>query len=310
MIDTKLISIIIVTKDRFEDLKKTIEHTIRTDFLGYSNYELIVVDSSKDEIARNIADLVKGIKKCSNVPITYIYQKANMPAARNIGIRYAKGEIVLFIDDDLFLQKMALSYIIFDFVAFKDAGVVGGRVFETIVGHSLLGTWGKPGVRINPFGLITLNFLGGDSAVEVMGVKGCCMSFRKSALLKVGGFDEEYGGTSNSEEGDVQAKITKIGYTIIYDPHVVSFHALTQVTRPNLIFKVESYHENFTYFWFKNYLFSRIDYTLSGTIFIICLLLKSILSALLQKNPLTIIYAIRGMLRGMSKYKIYVSLSK
>jgi GT2 family glycosyltransferase len=300
----QFVSIIIVTKNRLEDLKRTLERTVEKSFLGYDYYEIVVVDSSKNEVAKHVRDTAKKVGNSSEIPITYVHKDVNMPGARNVGIRYAKGEIILFIDDDLILHRMSLSRIINDFEQYKNAGVIGGRVVEDPSRKSLLGTYGKPGVKINPFGLITTNLIGGDKIVEVMGVRGCCMAFKKPELLGIGGFDENYGGTSNSEEGDVQARMRKKGYKIIYDPDIISFHLFSKAARPkNPTSVIVSNYENFTYFWFKNYLFSKISYTVSGGIFIVCLLLKAILTSLAQKDSFIMLYAIKGISDGISKYK-------
>jgi glycosyltransferase involved in cell wall biosynthesis len=297
------ISIIIVTKNRPNDLKKTLKCTTEKKFLGYNSYEIIIVDSSSQEIVNQVKNLVEAAGASTSIPLTYLHKAVNMPAARNIGIQHARGDIVLFIDDDLILQKMALSRIVNDFQQFNEAGAIGGIVIEETFKKSLFGTYGKPGIRINPLGLITINLVGGDKIVEVTSVRGCCMSFQKRVLIEVGGFDETYGGTSHCEESDIQARIKGHGYKILYDPCIVSVHVLSNTSRPKNLVSITSVYENFTYFWFKNYVFSKPSYTICAVPFMICLLLKGILNALVNKNSSVIPCSIKGLLRGISKYK-------
>ena len=55
-------------------------------------------------------------------------------------------------------------------------------------------------------------------------VHGCNMSFRKEAILKAGGFDECFGGSTHLEETDLCMRIIKEGYKIVFDPQAELIH--------------------------------------------------------------------------------------
>ena len=93
----ELVSVIIPTHKRFEELFRAIDSVIKQ---TYSNIEIIVVDdNSQDKGLRN--RIKEKIKKYSE-NIQYIENETNLGGAksRNVGIEKARGEYISFLDDD------------------------------------------------------------------------------------------------------------------------------------------------------------------------------------------------------------------
>src|SRR4030042_4018515 len=86
----------------FEAVKSVLDQT-------YKDFELIIIDDGSTD---NTKDVVDNIMKKSNV-IRYFYQvNQGLSAARNHGIRVAKGEYIALLDaddiwSDKFLEKMS-----------------------------------------------------------------------------------------------------------------------------------------------------------------------------------------------------------
>ena len=112
------VSIIIPTYNREEDLRITIINGIP--FLKQIR-ELIIVDQSANNRIK------KFIFSIRNKKIKYHHRKTpSLTAARNFGIGKAKGEIVLFLDDDVTLDKNYLENILEVFNCYNGAlGVAG-----------------------------------------------------------------------------------------------------------------------------------------------------------------------------------------
>lgn len=94
-----LISVIVPTYKRpFNILKRAINSVLEQ---SYSSLELIVVDDSPEENINRI-EIARKIKELNDNRINYIQHDYNRGAcaARNTGIKYAKGEYVAFLDDD------------------------------------------------------------------------------------------------------------------------------------------------------------------------------------------------------------------
>lgn len=100
------ISVVIPTYNRQELLKKTIISLVNQS-LSKEEFEVIICDDgSKDKPI----SLIEKFKK--NLNIRYFYQEDKgfrAGAARNIGLKEAKGDIVLFLDTGVVLEENALA---------------------------------------------------------------------------------------------------------------------------------------------------------------------------------------------------------
>ena len=94
-----LVSVVIPTYKRSEMLKRAIDSVLEQ---SYNNVECIVVNDNTpgDEFSQILYKLIEEYK--NDKRFHFLEQKVhkNGAAARNVGIRYAHGEYVAFLDDD------------------------------------------------------------------------------------------------------------------------------------------------------------------------------------------------------------------
>lgn len=95
-----MISFIVIGKDE----EKTIDLTIKSiyTYLEYNsvkNYEIIYVDSKSTDQSLNI------VKQYEEVNIFEITGEINAAIARNVGANEAKGDVFIFLDSDMEIQK-------------------------------------------------------------------------------------------------------------------------------------------------------------------------------------------------------------
>lgn len=105
-----MISIIIPTFNRAKTIGKVLETILAQ---TYKNYELIIVnDGSKDNTDNVIEGYVSKIKE-ANIGLQY-FNQANQgaPAARNNGLKHARGEYLLFCDADAELRPEMLEQLL------------------------------------------------------------------------------------------------------------------------------------------------------------------------------------------------------
>lgn len=96
-------SIIIPSYNRVSFLQKNIPLFLQQD---YTNFEIIIIDDGSTDNTREVVEGLIG----SEPRLQYIYQpNAERGAARNNGIKNAKGEFVLFIDSDDLMLPCYLS---------------------------------------------------------------------------------------------------------------------------------------------------------------------------------------------------------
>ncbi len=116
----KKVSIVIPTYNRKKDIEKAVESILKID---YPDYEVIVVDdASKD-------NTIKTLKKFKTKKLRIIRRKINggPAAARNDGIKAAKGSFIAFTDSDCTVSKNWIRDLVKFFETLPDnaAGVCG-----------------------------------------------------------------------------------------------------------------------------------------------------------------------------------------
>lgn len=93
-----LVSVIIPCYNHAHYLPKAVESVVQQ---RYPKKEIIVVDDGSSDDTASV---------CQQLPVTYVYQaNAGLSAARNKGIQFSKGELLLFLDADDWLYPEALA---------------------------------------------------------------------------------------------------------------------------------------------------------------------------------------------------------
>jgi glycogen(starch) synthase len=208
------ISIVINTLNRGTELQKVFESFRWLKYAG--DFEVVVVngpstDNSEEVIAAWLPDIRAG--KCDI---------ANLSVSRNVGICMAQGDIIAFIDDDAIPEPEWLTQLA---EAYNDpmVGAVGGLVYN----HTGYDFQYKYCV-VDRFGNADLSLPGPTphlsypKSERFPHLLGCNSSFRRSALIEVGGFDEEY--EYFLDETDVCLRIVDAGYIIAQLPCAYVHH--------------------------------------------------------------------------------------
>ncbi len=114
------ISVVIPTYNRREILASTLPTVIAQDFPSERREIIVVVDGSTDETIRTLRDRSFAVR---------VIEQANLgiSAARNAGLRAARGRLVLFLDDDMLCEPGLLRGHV---AAHRDGEdlIVGGEV--------------------------------------------------------------------------------------------------------------------------------------------------------------------------------------
>jgi hypothetical protein len=197
------VSIVINTDGRAKPLATCLE-SLR--YLRYPHFEVVVVAGPTRDGTHELCESWGDAIKYGRCPVR------NLSQSRNIGIAMASGDIVAFIDDDAVPEPEWLDDIV---PAFEDpqVGVAGGFLHDH-TGKTYQWKYGTA----NRFGTADLswtrpapefNFPRSFNTPQVIGANSI---FRRSALLAVGGFDEEY--EYFLDETDVTVRIVDAGWTV------------------------------------------------------------------------------------------------
>lgn len=208
-------SVVICTYGRPEEVRGLL---IELEGQKYKDFEVLVICQGNENDLEKIRDSTK-----TSYPVKYYYEiLPNLPHARNIGIKQASGDIIIFLDDDIKPNDTLIEAHVANYTD-SNIGMVGGRIlgekYVEDVPDSKIGMVR----RFDGFGHLGFHK---DVRHEVMHVKGVNMSVRKDVALEVGGFDERFEGTAEYEEMDFCLRVLKRGYKIIFDPKAVVKHSI------------------------------------------------------------------------------------
>lgn len=245
-----LISVIIPTYGREEPLVDSIQDVLKQD---YPNFELIVVDQTRQHQpeVQAFLDEMAAIGKIRYFRVDW----ASLPGARNYAVRRSRGEVLLFLDDDVelpggFLAAHAKNY------ARPEVGAVAGRVFDRmkLADHAAnLVIQDLPPEAMDPgIAWYHINLVHTVKPQRVLSARGCNMSYRREIFFQYNiWFDERYRGSAVREESDFCLKLRRTPYLIWYDPeaHLVHLGEETggchDISTKSLKYQMTFYHNHF-----------------------------------------------------------------
>ena len=179
------ITVVIPTYKRPQLLERCLLALLRQKF-NKREYEIIVVSDGPDMVTRQLIEkIAKG--RATNLRYLSLLVKKGPAAARNYGWLNARGRIIAFTDDDCLPDKNWLKEIFNNIQSVNFEAAITGRVIVL------------PGNRPAEYeqsigGLETADFIMANSACT------------KAALIKVGGFDEQF-NTAWREDSDLEFKL-------------------------------------------------------------------------------------------------------
>lgn len=209
------LSVIIPTRNRVEILTETIER-LMVQATEVPFEVLVVDDGSQDATVATVQSFAQG----AHVPVSVLEQGSRGPAAaRNRGIRAARGSVCLFIGDDTWPRSDVV----------ERHGRLHRRRPEAHV--ALLGNveW-APETRPSPFmqWLNTGLQFDFDQITDPENVGGSCfytanVSAKRSFLLANGGFDEAFANAA-FEDIELGLRLEHAGMRMAYDAGAVVEH--------------------------------------------------------------------------------------
>ncbi len=201
------ISIVIPTYNRLDFITRTLESM---EGLNYpkSDFEVIVVDDGSSD---GTYEYMLKYSKTTKLNFSFISQKNSGPAAaRNVGLKYAKGKYVAYTDSDCIVDKNWLWELLKGFTSDDIAGVGGSAegVGDDIFSRYFAQT-----------GMYSTRVL--DGTVAYLLTLNAC--YRKDILQLFNGFNEEF-KQPGGEDPDLSFRIRKKGYLLAYNPKAIVYH--------------------------------------------------------------------------------------
>ena len=217
-----LVSILIPNKDQKDTLDQCLKSIeARTD---YENYEIIIIENNSTE-----QETFEYYKQIKNPKIRVIEWKDefNYSAINNFGVRHAKGEYLLFLNNDIEVINSDWLGEMLSNCQREEVGAVGAKLYypDNTVQHAGV-IVGIGGVAGSVFVGLKRGYTGYMHRASIQqnlsAVTAACMMVKKSVFEEVGGFEEELKVAFN--DIDFCLKIREKGHLIVYDPYVELYH--------------------------------------------------------------------------------------
>lgn len=215
--DLPLVSVIIPTYNRKKQLISCIESLENSD---YANVEIIVVDDAGTEITEGLCGDKKNVAYYKNKVRKFLV------ITRNYGAAIAKGDYLMFIDDDNVVDEKMISELVNVFKKTKKTGVVGPLMVYLKEPTKI---WWQQTIIKRPSALTQFPLRNKqvdeikNELVETEGIPNAFMVSKK-IFDEVGGFDEEYLGTWT--ESDFCTQVKNLGYKVLRSSKALTKHDL------------------------------------------------------------------------------------
>lgn len=223
IIGEPLISILIPNRDQLEDLKKCIDSIEQKS--TYKNYEIIVIENNSE--TPEIFEYYKQLEARANMRVVTWPGEFNFSAINNFGARYANGEQLLFLNNDIevitpeWLEQMLM------FTQREDVAACGAKLLypdDTVQHGGIIVGVGRSAANLyngSPRG-----YDGYMSRLAVVSnLSACtaaCLMVKAEAFKEVGGFEESLAVAFN--DVDLCLKLRAAGYYIVFNPVAECYH--------------------------------------------------------------------------------------
>ncbi len=218
-----LVSILIPNKDQ----RQTLETCIRSirEKTTYKNYEILIIENNSEE--KTTFDFYRQLSADPKIRLLRWKKEFNYSAINNSGARKAKGEYLLFLNNDIEVQSPDWIEQLLANCQRPEVGICGSKLYYPdhtiqhagvivglggIAGHAFLN---MPGSRSGYLHKASIQ-------LNTSAVTAACMMMKKELFDSLGGFEEKLSVAFN--DVDLCLRTVQAGKLIVYNPHVEMIH--------------------------------------------------------------------------------------
>ncbi len=218
-----LVSVIIPNKDEKETLQTCLEMLEKN--TSYQNFEIIIIEnnSTTDEIFK----YYKELSKDSRIHLLRWGKEFNYSAINNFGVSHAKGEYLLFLNNDVKSINPDWMEEMLGVCQRSEVGGVGAKLIypDNTIQHAgcVIGMGGIAGHMFVDMPADRTGYLHKASLLQDMSaVTAACLMMKKNVFEEAGGFTEDLAVAFN--DVDLCLKVRKNDHLIVYDPYAKLYH--------------------------------------------------------------------------------------
>jgi glycosyltransferase involved in cell wall biosynthesis len=222
-----MLSIIICTYNRDKYIYNALKSIAENDF-PYDAYEIILINNNSTDNTEAEGLRFRTDFQCVDFRY-FIEAEQGLSHARNRGITEARGDMLVFLDDDSFISSEYLRNLDENVRKYSDLSAFGGEItplFESGVVPRWLSKWTYSWVSAINLGKDVQLFEGAKYPI------GANMGISKKWIEKVGNFNIALGRSKKNlmsgEEKDIFNRIKKEGGKIFYFPNLKAKHVIPE----------------------------------------------------------------------------------
>lgn len=218
-----LVSIIIPNKDAKEDLEKCIRSILEKS--SYTNYEILIVENNST--GEEIFSYYKELSENSRIRLLRWKREFNYSAINNYGAKKAKGDYLLFLNNDTEVISPDWIEEMLGFCQRPDTGIVGARLYfgNNTVQHAgtVIGIGGIAGHMFTDMPRERSGYMHKAAIIQdLSAVTAACMMVKRQVFDEVQGFEEQLSVAFN--DVDFCLRVREKQYLVVYDPYVELYH--------------------------------------------------------------------------------------
>lgn len=189
-------------------------------------YEVIVVDDGSSDDTTTRIPAIEGVR--------YVRNSSNQGfiGSCNRGAALARGEFLVFLNNDTAVQPGWLDALLGTFESYRDAGLVGAKLLYPdgtlqeaggiLYNDGRGGNYGRFDAPLDPRY---------THVRDVDYCSGAAVAIRKDLFDRLGGFDDRY-RPAYYEDADLAMRVREAGQRVLYQPHsmVIHFEGITSGT--------------------------------------------------------------------------------
>lgn len=185
-----MVSIVIPSKDNLQVIKQCIQSIYS--YTEYKNFEILVVDNGSTAQNRMSMERFR-----EEYDFTYIYQPMEFNFSRmcNAGVKQAKGEYILLLNDDMEVIEGSWLTRMVGQASMKHVGAVGAKLLypnSSLIQHAgVTNTFSGPGHKLKKLDDGKCYYYGRNKLIyDLVGVTAACLMIKKDKYIALEGLYE------------------------------------------------------------------------------------------------------------------------
>ena len=202
------VSVIIINYNGQELLEKCLESLFKVD---YDDYEVILVDNNSSD-----GSLKYVTKNFESIITIKLNENKGFAEPNNIGVKIAKGDFLLFLNNDTIVTPKFISELVSASQIYPDTAIYQSLLLK------LDNEIDSSGDFIDSMGVCFNSTVPITQPREISSARGACMMIKHDVFDKLEGFDEKFFATF--EDVDLGWRAWIAGYKVMVIPKSVIYH--------------------------------------------------------------------------------------